>query len=669
MAVAKKTAKAKSAPKKNVEDKQRVSEAYDIVSALRRPFKDRDDVWPNRRRVRDREDEPPIPEAYAGTTIRHKSSELDFMVNQIVSLLSENPEQYVVYGMDETEEMNRLSDQAQEAVSSLMEHMEGNHPIERHRLLIHDYQVADGVGIEKLTFNWDFYNRLSDGKADDGNWKEAFQSYIKENKELPIKRAVIDPLTCYWEFDVDGLVAVAEYGAARRSALKDTYGDDVHIVNALSRIPMSENTNEDSGATIGGIGYAGFNYGDPGDLVTVIEVWTRKEFMLIAEGDKGEKELLIRQKHPFKRPPYFFAPGRLTGNANPLHKYKPIVGPMYQTTQELSMVRSARFNAAYLSSFKPFYIEYPDGRIASDQESGVITMNFLMPGNEIPSIKGGKIVPLDWTNLDDLQNVEMSLMGDRDRFGFQAILAGNQAASGDSTAWETRMLKDQGMIQFNQVLRNFAQMREEEIYFIVDIVRRVLKDDLPIITYMYDNNTAKGKAKFNHITMKMADAHLGYQVRVNAGKASDRIPLVEEYRRAHEAGEVPMRMVLEEGWGFQNVGEIMDEVTDEMIRQQLLPKAMEIIMQVATAGTLDSLRSFLPDQAAPDPNQLNAQQAEAAAIAPPGTLGGEVPGQINPGEAPGGEIPGGIAEAGMGQGLVPQGIPPEESMANLPPMM
>lgn len=644
--------KATEAPKKK--KSKSAKEAWQILSAIRRPFGERDQKWPVRRRVRQREEEPPVPEAYAGTSLRHKSAELDFMVRQIVALLADNSEKYVVYSPGDSEETKRLADDCQQAIAALMEILEDQHPIERPRPIVHDYQVADGVAIEKLTFNWDFYKKVTKSKGEDEDWSSAFEKYIKEKRELPLRRSVVDPLTAYWEFDIDGLTAVVEYGKARRSALKDTYKDESSILNALARIPMNDNNDSDH-ASIGNIQGDGV-YEDSGDLVTIIEIWTRTEFMLLAEGEgDDDRELLVRQPHPFKRPPYFFAAGILTGHTNPLHKWRPLVLAMYPLALELSAVRTARLNAAFLSSFKPFYIQYEGGGVDMDETAGGIKIHFLTPGNTIPSIKGGKIVPINWTDLDELISLEQSLMGDRDRFGFQAILAGQATASGESTAWATRMLRDQGFVQFNQVLRNYAQMREEEIRFVVDFVRDVLKDDLPIGRRIYDEKTGRGQIKTLKLTTKMADAGFDFQVKVTAGKAADRIGLVEEFRRAHEAGEIPMRMVLEEGWQFQNVSQILDEVTDENVRASMLPKAIELIYQIGIAGALEALKKELPENQPPDPAQVQAQvDADAAAAQQ------QIAGMGQGGGPPSGELPPEAVQPGMGQGLAPPEIPPDQ---------
>jgi len=656
------------APKKKKINKS-ASEAWGILTAIRRPFGERDTRWPVRRRVRQREESPPVPEAYQGTGMIHKSAELDFMVRQIVALLAENQEQYVVYSPNETEEMKRLADETTMAVAALMELLEDFHPIERPRPIVHDYQVADGVAIEKLTFNWDFYNRIDKTKGEDTDWADAFEKYVRDNRELPLRRSVVDPLQAYWEFDIDGLTAVVEYGKARRSALKDTYKNETHVINALARIPIADNTNSSfDGSTTGVTGGDSTTYSDAGDLVTVIEVWTRTEFMLLVEGDgDDERQLLVRQPHPFKRPPYFFAAGVLTGHTNPLHKWRPLVLPMYPLALELSAVRTARLNAAFLSSFKPFYIQYDSGAVEMDATAGGIKIHFLTPGNTVPSIKGGKIVPINWTDLDELVSLEQSLLGDRDRFGFQAILAGNVAASGDSTAWATRMLRDQGMVQFNQVLRNFADMRSEQIEFIFAFIRDVLKDDMPVTKRIYDQKSGRGYIKTMKITTKMVEAGFNFQVKVSAGKAADRVGLVEEFRRAHEAGEIPQRMVLEEGWNFQNPSDILDEVTDEQVRIAMMPKIIETALQVAMAGALETLRNELPDNQPPDPAQVQAQVDAEAQAAMQGGMTDEMgnpiqnmPGQMEPGQPPGGELPPGASGPGMGQGLAAPQIPPEQ---------
>lgn len=665
--------KAKVAPGATLgaKDRQAASECWQILASLRRPFAERDAKWPIRRRIRQREESPPVPEAYSGSSLVHKSSELDFMVRQLVALLAENKEQYIIYAPQETEEAARLADDCQRAVAALMEMLEDQHPIDRPRPILHDYQVADGVAIEKITFNWDFFSRVLKSKGADKDWTTAFSDYVRDNKELPLRRTAIDPLEAYWEFDIDGLTAVAEYGRARRSALRSTYKgteNEASILNALSRIPVSDNGGDYQGYAVNNVTSGGV-YSDVGDLLTVVEVWTRDEFILMAEGDNegGEREILVRQKHPYGRPPYFFASGIITGSTNPLHKYRPLVLPMYPLSLELSAVRTARLNAAFLSSFKPFYIEYDGGNVEMDEEAGGIKVHFLTPGNNIPSIKGGKIVPINWTDLSELVKLEQSLMGDRDRFGFQAILAGNTAASGDSTAWATRMLRDQGMVQFNQVLKNYAQMREEEIRFIFKLVRDIVKDDLPIVqryqsTEMRDaKGNRRNMTKIIKLTQKMVDAGFDIQVNLSAGKASDRISIVEEFRRAHQAGEIPMRMVLQEGWQFQNVSEIMDEVNDEQIRQQIIPDAVKLIFQAAVSGSLAPLSAVLPQNPAPNPQDFQQTAGGAASNGAPGQMNTpNTPGAINPNQPPGGALPPGAQEPGIGESLSPQEIPAGE---------
>jgi hypothetical protein len=290
-----------------------------------------------------------------------------------------------------------------------------------------------------------------------------------------------------------------------------------------------------------------------------------------------------------------------------------------------------------------------------------------MPGNQIPSLKGGTIVPIDWTNLDELVSLEQSLMGDRDRFGFQAILAGNSAAAGDSTAWATRMLRDQGFVQFNQVLKNYAQMREEEIRFVMDFVRDVLKDDMPVSRRIYDEKTGRGRIKMLKLTVEMAEAGFDYEVKVSAGKAADRIGLVEEFRRAHEAGEIPQRMVLELGWEFQNVSQILDEVVDEQVRAAMMEDIIKMAMQIAQAGALEKLKAVLPDNQPPDPAQIQAQvDAEAAAQQQGGGQGGP-PAQMGPGGGPvSGELPAAAVGPGMGQGLETPQLPADQAPVAAP---
>lgn len=636
--------------------KQQAEEAWSILAALKRPFANRDAKWPVRRRVRNAEEEPPVPEAYRGTAIRHKSRELDFLVRQITALLGDNREQYVVYAPKEDEKTRQLADEFQQAISALMEILEDQYPMGRPRDIAHDRQTADGLAIEKITFNWNFFREILKTKSEHEDWQQAFERYVKEHRSLPFRRVPVDPLTCYWEYDIDGLSAVAEYGKARVSALKETYGDDVSIVNTLSRIPVSDMSTGPYGATSGEIGTSG--YSDSGDLVTYIELWTRREFWLLVEsGDGQSREVLVRKEHPFGRPPYFFAPGIVTGSSDPLYQFQPLVNPLYQTTLELSLVRTARFNAAYLSSFKPFYVQYDSGGYELDEESGALKIHFLTPGNTVPSLKGGRIIPIDWTNLNELVQLEASLMNDRDRFGFQAILAGNPP-SGESTAWAVRMLRDQGMIQFNGVLRNFAQMREEEIRFIVDFCRNVLKMDVPI-TRRIEDERGNGRMQVLKLTKEMANAGFDIQVRVTANKASDRIAIVEEFRRAHEAGEVPQRMVLEEGWGFNNATQIQREVLSERVRMAMLPQLVELAFQIGVSGALSALREQLPEEPLPDlTGTPPGQEATPGKVPPPSVM--------RPGQPPSGEIPGGVVEAGMGQGLVPPEIPPEAPTAPIP---
>lgn len=628
--------------------------AWKILASLRRPFTERDQIWPVRRRVRLRQEDPPVPEAYHGTALRHKTPELDYVCRQISALLGDNKETIMVYSQDDTADALKVAGDAQVALDALMQMLDDAHPIEHPRLLLHDNQVADGVCVEKISFNWDFYSRIIKGKGEETEWKQAFVDYVKKNNEIPFKKNVIDPLTLYWEFDINGLSCVAEYGRARKSALADQYKENSHIIDSIARMPVSEQPSQGSGNVTTATGAN--TYTDDGETIVVIEVWTRKEFFLLVEnvsGDKDSRQLLVRQKHPFKRPPYFFAAGILTSSQNPLHQFQPLVLPLYQWALEASMVRTARLNATMLSSFKPFYVKYGnDGGYQEDEEGGGLKIHFLMPGNNIPSIKGGEIVPINWTNLDELEKMEATLEGDRQRYAFQAILAGNQSAAGESTAWATRMLRDQGMIQFNGVLRNYSNMRREEITFIMDAVRDVIKDDLPINRYIVtDRAKGVGTRQTVFLTEKMCNANLLVEVRCNAGKAGDRIALVEELRRGKDAGELPTRYILEEGWQFPNAQQIIDEVDDEKLKVALQGPLTQIILQLAQQGA----QAALSNPVNMTENEKRAASAQAAAQA---AGGGQQPQQ--------GEIPGGVAEAGLQQGLQSPDLPPDQGNAPAP---
>jgi len=658
-----------SSPKKRSKNNNQTNSAlaWSILSSLKRPFSDRDSIWPVRRRIRMRQESPPIPEAYQGTALKHKSAEVDWAVRQIVAMLSENREQYIVYAPNSNETTHRIADDMQKALSALNEMLDDRHPIERPRQLSHDAQVADGIACEKLTFDWEYFEKVRSGKKTDQAWKAAWEEYVRKHKDIPLRRVAIDTFTLYWEFDINGLSAVAEHGRARVSALAEQYEENKSVINALARIPvnegMSPGNSTDGSSTVGSTPGVNSTWDDQGETVAVLEVWTRKEFFMLADNGKGGRELLMRQKHPYSRPPYFFAPGILTGNQNPLHQFQPLVLPMYPLALELSAVRTARLNAAFLSSFKPFYVKY-NNAVGEDEESANLKVHFLLPGSNIPSLKGGEIVPIQWTNLDELEKMENTLMGDRERFGFQALLAGNVVPSGESTAWATRMMRDQGMVQFNGVLRNYANMREEQMRFIIDFVRDVLKMDLPIARRVTEHRTKRKYVEVVYLTKEMCELGFDIQCRLTAGKAADRISIVEEFRRAHQAGEVPMRMVREEGWQFENSTEIEEEVLDEQIRKALLPQAIEIIVGLAQQGAEAAIAAIVPpspDEAtAQAQQQADAQMQEQAAMEQQQAMAGQAAALAGGGGAPAGEIPGGVAEPGLQQSLVPQEIPPDE---------
>ena len=229
------------------------------------------------------------------------------------------------------------------------------------------------------------------------------------------------------------------------------------------------------------------------------------------------------------------------------------------------------------------------------------------------------------------------------------------------------MMRDQGLVQFNGVLRNYANMREEEMRFIIDFVRDVLKMDLPIARRVVEKRTGKKYVDVIHLTQKMCEMGFDIQCRLTAGKASDRISIVEEFRRAHEAGEVPMRMVREEGWQFENASEIEEEVLDEQIRKALLPQAIEIIVGLAQQGAEEAVAAIT----GPSPEEA-AAQAEADAAAQEQAAAGqqmmaEQAAAMQGAAPPGGEIPGGVAEPGLQQSLTPQEIPPDEPYGVLLP--
>jgi len=181
---------------------------------------------------------------------------------------------------------------------------------------------------------------------------------------------------------------------------------------------------------------------EEGREADVIEYWNRQWRVLYAKNPNGKDgRMLDVWAHPFKRIPYFIAPGYTTGELEPLDKYIPLLGPMYAEAEENNRLHTLRTSVAHFTAWPFYYLKIKETQQYVLDETTNQPKAFHLKQGEIPQVPpGAEIAAVPLVSGFDLQAALRDSDMRMKEFALPPIATGN-APSGESAGYNTAMLR------------------------------------------------------------------------------------------------------------------------------------------------------------------------------------------------------------------------------------
>ncbi len=618
------------------------NELWRLVDELKRPFGNRDSKWLQRRKIRFRQMEKelaslPLNPSISQTALMVYQTEVPNQeIHKRVKRLVANPARFEVIVYDDNPGIQRLGQDLEDGIKAVYKWM--NRGKSSWEWGVSQNQQGDGLGIGKIEWvpghgdvlgyydeddlqaededtggalgqgrneaRQEYREALGRTKAGDSDrettaYDEITEAALKKEKP-PVRLIKVDPITCYWWEDDDGIEIMVETGKRQLNPLLETFQSYGLKVNEDgSRLVVTPGDMEafSSGTTpegrSGGVYHSrtGGSYGNISQQVDYIELRTRHEIIIMIEHPKitdkgptredGGKGVVLRFSNPFGpyTTGYALIPGDETTENDPADKYQPPALAAINSAQAQNVLVTSQLSAALEDALSPKYIKTsPDTPMTPSEEDKTPRVE---EGQEIPMVPG-EIKRIESPETD-LERIDARITADAQVGGFQEVLEGS--ASSEATGHRLAIQVSQADIQMVPYQNARAEAIKELMKGLLYAVR---KHGLTIyIPTIPDGPRTSGEtrvADHAQLTPEMADLNFELIVTLGAETPVTKYAKWQALRDREEAGTV----------GYQTVIEQSDvENPEDEIKRVFQGKLLKAVMEQSVPMIAQSIMAYV----------------------------------------------------------------------------
>ena len=602
-------------------------------------------------------------------------------VHKRVKRLVANKPRFETVSFDDKPSVQRACQEAEDGLKALYNWM--NRGKTTFDWKITQFQQGDGLGIGKAIFvpghgdvlgNYDsdeieaattdegdtYRDTLSKLPLDDEDRKIKAYDTVTEMalmKELPPFRLVaVDPLTCYWFEDDDGIEILAEVGEKTLNPLLAAFEDEgLRYDSSKKRLYVTS-----EGSDVVGAGTTQqMATSDLSTRVTYVEIRTRTKIAILIEhpkidsrvqGSSDEKGVILTFDNPFGpyTTGYVLVPADVTTEDDEADKYQPPVLASINNAHALNVLMTAQLSAAVESALAPPYVQIKEGQQVPESDED---KSPEQKEGEIPYV-AGELKRAEAPSVQ-LERIADRLIGQAAPYAFQEALSGD--ATSDTSGHRLAIQVAQADLQLVPYQNARAEAIKELMMGILYAIRRHgLSIYIPTLPDgIKDSRSGKSRvATKAKLTPEMADLNFDLIVTLGSETPVTKYAKWQALRDREEAGTAGYQTVVEQSDTENPEEEIKRVFEGKMLKatmEQTIPQLAEMVA-AAVKARFDAWMN--PEQ----PQQ--EQQPELPFGAPPSTGlaagGGAQPGIQMP--LPGvGLPPAGPSTTDFGPNPVPMG--------------
>ena len=604
------------------------SDLWKLADAIFAQFKNRDEVWKNRRNVRYRRMENdlrslPLNSRVSNTALLVHQTELPNQdCHRRVKRLIANRPRFEVVLFDESATAQSMGQQLENGIKALYKWMN------RGRLsfdwLVSEYQQGDGLGIGKEEFVPGHGASLAgldpdilgaedegdeiDGAAErnasrakyrtalaaikpdkDGREALAYDSVVQDalHTELPPFRiSAVDPLCfAYWD-DGDGIAVGVERGKKSLNPLLETFKDyGLKVVN--NRLIVE---NDGSEAVSGQTAPDYMTLGkDLSAEVKYVEIRTRHWIAILIEhpkirgtkSAKGDRGVVLKFDNPFGpyTTGYVLIPGDVTTESEPADQFQPPILGLLNLAQTENILMTAQLSAAIEEALAPEYIQ--------------VTPDVTLPTSEAdksPEVKEGREIPMVQGEIKRVESpktaverIERRIATEQTLYQFQDALLGE--ATSDTSGHRLAVQVAQADIQAVP----YQNARADAIVELMKgIVYAIRKHGLAVyIPTLPDSRREGSKLRVMKpavITPDMADLNFDLLVTLGAETPVTKYARDQSLAQREQQGGIGYQTMMEQSDvedPVAEIGRVFEGKLLKAVMEQTIPQLLPMLMQRA----------------------------------------------------------------------------------------
>jgi hypothetical protein len=551
-------------------------------------FADRNTAVRFIREHRHRKQRVQVPEAYTTTSTVVRTPLVSDVIQRVAAMIAANGYRITVMPYGDTAERQKIADRIERALNAEKETSERRGDRNLFFRFV-DSTCETGLGIRKVLFKKDLYQDIpletdtrEDGTLlyDLGNEdpliaEEAAERFMADDKAYrmskgwPFLRVNVDPETCFYWYDDEGLAEVVEVGEVDRSTAMRRYG--------LSEDQLGEGRPEvwTAGATT----FVEGRGPKDGDRVKEYQYWDRQWYCHVV-GSAVVKCF----RHGYGRPPYFIAHGIESNSNLPDEQVKSVADPWLALAPIMDTTLTELANVAHLLGFPTLFLEAEaDAPLAVDPKTGKLMTIEYKPGqlNKLPP--GHKLTkPLE---PDSSASLLLQFVSVLQGFGDMATLAPVLRGQGgaEQAGYAISQLMVAGQSVFNPIANNIARALEQELEFMLECLAKHWKYG-PI--YVLDESTKvgdDGKPVAEWLSLDPADLDPLPHVQVHV----DPILPVDNIAQGNFGVSMMAAGLVDDKWVREEKLGILDNSAMEkrvfMMQEKQNPQLREMALQAAMA--------------------------------------------------------------------------------------
>lgn len=640
------------------------SDLWKLVDEIKKPFRQRDVKWKRRRDIRYRRLEaeliqlPLNPRVSDQALMVQQDESPNQEVHKRVKRLVANKPRFEVITYDDDPAAQRLAQDTEDGVRALYEwQARGKTPFD---WKLTQFQQGDGLGIAKETFVPGHGDVLSSYEKDKvgeppeeesaessavekaeikasntaksaysaaltkhkGNTEKAYAQVTDDilRKELPPFRfTAVDPLSCYWWEDDDGIEVICEVGYKTLNPLLAAFADyGLRYDKTKSRFYEDKTGSDVAGSSTspilsyGNTSTTGWGAPATGDLSTRVkymEIRTRDEIAILFEHPKlkekqpadteDDRGIALHFDNPFGpyTTGYVLVPGDVTTEDAEEDKYQPTILASLNAAPALNVLATAELSAALEAALSPPYVKVtPEQNLSPTEEDKTITEG----GGEIPVIPG-ELKRMESPAVQ-LEKIADRIIAEKRPYDFQDSLAGG--AMGDVSGHRLAIQVAQADIQMVPY-QNARQAAIKEL--MMGALYAIRQHGLTIYIPTLPNTVSTGSkvrvADQAYLSPEMADLNFELLITLGSETPVTKYAKWEALKIREESGTIGYQTVIEQSDVENPMDEMKRVFEGKMLKAVMEQTIPDLANEVATA-----VRRRLQDFLKPPQEQIPPQE-------------------------------------------------------------